>query len=112
MDRLSPVHVQNRLMACTDRDAALALVGMTGDEVHSVLGHVSPRKASRVLEELALGERRRVEEKHLLAALQTVLQSLEGERVVAGQRSYVRPHRATRDAQPRGMPGVRRKPTR
>lgn len=91
--KLPAVQVQNRLMACTDRDIALALMGMTAAEVQSIVGHVSPRKASRVLEELALEERRRVEEKHVIHALGVVITSLSGERSIAGPRSYVRPRR-------------------
>lgn len=91
--RLPAVQVQNRLMACTDRDIALALMGMTRAEVQSIVSHVSSRKASRVLEELALEERRRVEEKHVVLALNVVIASLSGERSIAGPRSYVRPRR-------------------
>jgi Mg/Co/Ni transporter MgtE len=91
--KLPAVQVQNRLMACTDRDIALALMGMTPAEAQSIVSHVSSRKASRVLEELALEERRRVEERHVIHALNVVITSLAGERSIAGPRSYVRPRR-------------------
>lgn len=84
-------------MACTDRDVALALLGMTPAEVQSIVSYVSARKASRVLEELALEERRRVEEKHIVHALNVVATSLSGDRSISGPRSYVRPRRTDDD---------------
>jgi hypothetical protein len=90
---LPSVQVQNRLMACTDRDVALALVGMTEEDAESVLRHLSPRKAGRIREERALEERRRVDEKHVIFSLNLLIASLEGERALPGRRSYVRPRR-------------------
>jgi flagellar motor switch protein FliG len=94
IQKLPAVQVQNRLMASTDRDLALTLVGMTGEEQERVLAFISPRKAGRVREELALEERRHVEERHIIAALSVVIQSLQGSRSLSGPRSYVRPRRA------------------
>lgn len=93
---LPRVQVQNRLMACTDRDVALALVGLTDVERESVLATVSVRKAARIREEVALQERRRVDPKHAVFALGVVIGSLESEGLVKGNRSYLRPHRRDR----------------
>jgi len=94
---LPAVQVQNRLMACTDRDIALSLAGTTSEEEASVLVHLARRKADRVREELALEERRRVDEKHIVYSLDLLIASLLGDRVMTGRRSYVRPRRPDRD---------------
>lgn len=93
---LPAVQVQNRLMASTDRDIALALAGMADEEEATVLAHLAPRKADRVREELALEERRRVDEKHIVSSLDVLIASLLGDRTMTGRRSYVRPRRPER----------------
>lgn len=94
---LPAVQVQNRLMASTDRDIALALAGMADEDEAAVLAHLAPRKADRVREELALEERRRVDEKHIVYSLDLLIASLVGDRALTGRRSYVRPRRPQRD---------------
>ncbi len=94
---LPAVQVQNRLMASADRDIALALAGMADEEEAAVLSHLAPRKADRVREELALEERRRVDEKHIVYSLDLLIASLIGDRALTGRRSYVRPRRSERD---------------
>ena len=94
---LPAVQVQNRLMACTDRDVALAMVGLTDEEADSIVSRVSPRKAARVRDEHRLEERRHVDEKHIIYALNVLINSLRGDRPMAGRRSYVRPRRHTGD---------------
>lgn len=97
LETLPAVQVQNRLMACTDRDVALSLLGVPPDRLQTVLQSVSARKASRVLAEIALEERRRVEDRCLALSLQTVITSLSGDRPAPGTRSYVRPRRPERE---------------
>jgi len=93
---LPAVQVQNRLMATTDRDLALSLSGMDSSDERRVLAHLSPTKADRVRQELAINERRRVAEEHVVHALTVLIDSLEGRRTQA-RRSYVRPRRRDRD---------------
>jgi hypothetical protein len=95
--KLPAVQVQNRLMACTDRDFALALVGMESADSERLLAFVSRSKATRVREEVRLQEARRVENRHLAVALTTIIRSLESNRIVAGRRSYLRPRRPRSD---------------
>ena len=87
------VQVQNRLMACTDRDVALALVGLESEDAERLLACVSPAKAARVRDEVRLQEGRHVQNEHAVVAIGTILRSLESNRIVAGQRSYLRPRR-------------------
>jgi hypothetical protein len=96
-ETLPAVRVQNSLMACADRDVALALIGMELSARARVLSHLSTMKAARIVEEIELCERRRVDEQHLVYALNLVLTSIEGDRTVAARRSYVRPRRPRRD---------------
>lgn len=93
IETLPPVLAQNRLMTCTDRDLALALVGMGAEDAERVLAPISPRKAQRVREERALEERRQVDARHIIAAITTVIAALRGERNRAARRSYLRPRR-------------------
>jgi hypothetical protein len=93
VETLPAVTVQNRLMACSDRDLALSLLGADPAVVSSVLATVSHRKASRVLAELALEERRRIQDRYVVMSLSTVLRSLSGKRAAPATRSYLRPRR-------------------
>ncbi|MBU8914227.1 MAG: hypothetical protein KOO61_09405 [Spirochaetales bacterium] len=95
--KLPVVQVQNRLMACTDRDFALALIGMESEDSERLLALVSPLKANRVREEIQLQEARHVESKHVVVALNSIIKSLESNRIVAGRRSYLRPRRPRSD---------------
>lgn len=90
---LPAVQVQNRLMACTDRDLALALRGLPTEESEDLLKMISPSKADRVREEIRLQERRRVEDRYIVVALRSIVLSLESNKYVAGQRSYLRPRK-------------------
>jgi hypothetical protein len=80
-------------MACTDRDLALSLSHLEASEVAKVTGRLSSRKAERVLSEIYVEERRHVEDRYRVMSLQTVIGSLEQDRVVASKRSYHRPRR-------------------
>jgi hypothetical protein len=91
--KLPVVQVQNRLMACTDRDFALALVGLEEEDAEHLLALVSPPKARRVREETRLQEKRHVEGEYVVVALKSIILSLESNRTIAGQRSYLRPRR-------------------
>lgn len=93
LEKLPAVQAQNRLMGCTDRDVALALIGMSDEDAERVLAPISPRKAQRVREERALEERRHVDPRHIVSALTTVIAALRGERNRAARRSYLRPRR-------------------
>lgn len=97
---LPAVQVQNRLMAGTDRELALCLFGMTGDDQERVLATISRQKADRVRDELSLLRTRRVEEKHHERSLAAVIASLSGDRVVStgARRGYLRPRGRGRDA--------------
>lgn len=83
-------------MASTDRDIALSLAGIADQDEATVLARLAPKKADRVRQELALTERRRIDEKHIVHSLDLLIASLLGERAVAGSRSYVRPRRTER----------------
>jgi hypothetical protein len=93
LETLPDVQVQNRLMACTDRDLALCLLGIDAPRVHEALGLISSRKSARVLSELALEERRHVADVHIVMSLERVIESLTGSRPLPGTRSYIRPRR-------------------
>lgn len=96
--RQSPrVQVQNRLMACTDRDVALSLTGMSEEEADAILSCVSSRKAERVREERRLADRRHLDEKHIVFSINVLIASLQSDRAVAGRRSYLRPRRPLED---------------
>jgi len=90
---LPVVQVQNRLMASTDRDFALALVGLESEDAERLLACVSPTKAARVRDEVRLQEGRSVQDEHVVAAIGTIVRSLESNRIITGQRSYLRPRR-------------------
>lgn len=99
IESLPPAQVQNRIMACNDRDVALSLSRMDQETIEKILGMIARSKADRIREEIRLQESRHVEHQHIAAALRTIVQSLERNRSVAGQRSYLRPRR---------NPGIRR----
>ena len=92
-EELPPAQVQNRLMATTDRDLGLSLMGMAGEDCERLLRLVSSAKAERVRQELALQKTRHIESAHSVTALATTIRSLEANRSVSGQRSYFRPRR-------------------
>jgi hypothetical protein len=93
VDELPAVHVQNRLMSCTDRDIALALSGLTDDEIDRVLHHVSQSKARRVVEEIRLKHHRHLDRKNLDLITLRIVHSLRSERSVTGDRGFLRPRR-------------------
>jgi hypothetical protein len=95
--KLPVVQVQNRFMSCTDRDFALALMGLQDEDAEHLLALVSPSKANRVREEVRLQEARHVEGEHVVVALKSIILSLESNRTVAGRRSYLRPRRPRSD---------------
>jgi hypothetical protein len=79
-------------MACTDRDLALSLSHLSAAEVAQVTSRLSKRKAARVLSEIHVEERRRIDEQYIVMSLQIIIGSLEQNRLVTGSRSYFRPH--------------------
>ena len=95
--KLPAVQVQNRLMACTDRDFALALTGLESEDSERLLAFVSSSKADRVREEIRLQQARHAESKLAVIALSTIIRSLESNRAVTSQRSYLRPRRLRSD---------------
>ena len=96
IESLAAVQVQNRLMACTDRDIGLSLLGVDEHAVDRVLHHVSPKKAERIRDEIRMDRSRHVESRYVAMAVRTVIASLQSERAVAGSRSYLRPRRRRR----------------
>jgi hypothetical protein len=92
-----PEHqVQNRLMACPDRQLAIALLGMDPDEVDSIVSRIAPVKAKRVREELSLAAVRGLDMPTRMRILKRLVDSLREDQQVRGERSYLRPR------QPRG----------
>jgi len=100
IETLPAVQVQNRLMSCTDRDLALAFTGMSEEAVDRILQSIAASKSGRVRDEIRLQKTRHVESRYSIAALRTIIASLESNRTVAGQRSYFRP-RSRRDREGR-----------
>jgi len=97
VEQLPAVQVQNKLMACTDRDLALTLEGMSDEDTEKVLGLIAQGKATRVREEMSLQAFRFVEERHRVASASVILRTLRSDRVVRGQRSYLRPRHTQSD---------------
>lgn len=93
VSNLPSVQVQNRLMSCTDRDIALALGGLSDEEIGQVLSHVSQSKARRIMEEIRLGNHRHADQNHVVLAARLIVQSLQSERSLSGTKGYVRPRR-------------------
>ena len=92
-----PEHqVQNRLMACPDRQLAIALLGMEPDEVDSIVSRIASVKAKRVREELSLAAVRGLDMPTRMRILKRLVDSLRDDQQVRGERSYLRPR------QPRG----------
>ena len=94
VQRLPAAHVQNKLMASTDRNLALALLGCNDDFEKDVLARIATAKADRVRQELAITERRRVDGEHVRYALRLLIESLETNQTRAGRPSYWRPRRS------------------
>lgn len=93
LQSLPAAHVQNTLMASTDRNIALALLGCEDAMEKDVLSRIARAKADRVRQELAITERRRVDSGHVRDALELLLDALETNQAPAGTRSYWRPRR-------------------
>ncbi len=88
---LPPVHLQNNLMGCTDRDLAMCAVLLEPPDEALLLGPLSPRKRLRVQEEEALIERRRIPPEHFQSSVSLVERRLRSGRPAGSVRSYVRP---------------------
>ena len=93
IDTLSAAHVQNVLMATTDRSVALALLGTVDELEQAVFAAIATRKADRIRSELAVMERRRVATEHCQDALVALLGALEANGRPDGRSSYWRPRR-------------------
>ena len=93
LQTLPAAYVQNTLMASTDRNIALALLGCEDAMEKDVLSRVARAKADRVRQELAISERRRVDSGHVRDALALLLHALETSQAPTGRRSYWRPRR-------------------
>jgi len=85
--------VQNRLMATSDRDVALALLYFTTEERRPILDAVSLRKRQRIEEEILLQERLRITRKHYEAAASQLIRALQQNTSQHSRRSYLRPLR-------------------
>lgn len=92
---LPPLHLQNALMRCSDRDLALAVRHMTTDERQLVLAPLAGAKRARVLSEPAILAGVRVTDRHCAAATETVISALlNGHgKPSATTGSYLRPRR-------------------
>lgn len=89
--KLPPVIVQNRLMATSDRDVALALLYFSDEEREPVLSAVSKAKKRRIQEEIVLQERLRISRKHYELAVSRLIAALQQNTAQQSQRSYIRP---------------------
>ncbi|TVR90507.1 MAG: hypothetical protein EA428_08350 [Spirochaetaceae bacterium] len=88
---LPPVHLQNNLMGCTDRDLAMCAVLLESRDEALLLAPLSPRKRLRVQEEAALIARRRIPPEHFQGSLELVERRLRSGRPAGSVRSYLRP---------------------
>lgn len=91
--KLPPVVVQNRLMATSDRDIALALLYFSHTDREPVLSAVSRAKRARVEDEILLQERLRISRKHYEMAVAGLIRALEQNSAQRSSRSYLRPLR-------------------
>ena len=91
--RLPVPRVQNVLMATTDRNLALALLGCENDLEHVVFARIATGKADRVRSELAIMEHRRVAAEYVRGALVALLAALESSEKADGRTGYWRPRR-------------------
>ena len=89
--RLPAPRVQNVLMATSDRNVALALMGCENELEHAVFARIATRKADRIRSELAVMERRRVATEHVRDALTALLGALESSKRPHDRSSYWRP---------------------
>ena len=101
---LPPLLLQNTLMACADRDLAMAMLRFSSVERELLLGRLAPAKRDRVREELTLQRRVRVSEAHYKASLDAVIRRLLAQRGQEPVRSYLRPSRTPRRSRPRRPP--------
>ena len=83
--------VQNRLMACPDRQLAIALLGMDDETIDAIVSRVAPAKAKRVREELNLAAVRGLDVPTRMRILGRLVESLRQDQQVRGERSYLRP---------------------
>ncbi len=97
---LPPLLLQNTLMACTDRDLAMAMLRFSSVERELLLGRLAPAKRDRVREELTLQRRVRISDGHYRASLDAVIRRLSSQRSGEPVRSYLRPCRTPRRAWP------------
>ena len=101
---LPPLLLQNTLMACTDRDLAMAMLRFSSVERELLLGRLAPAKRDRVREELTLQRRVRVSDAHYQASLDAVIRRLSSQRGQEPVRSYLRPSGTPRRSRPRRSP--------
>ncbi len=90
---LPKVVVQNRLMATSDRDVALALLYVPKEDRRPVLEAISKAKRTRVEEEILLHERLQISWKHYETAVSQLIRALQENSAQKGARSYLRPLR-------------------
>lgn len=95
--KLTPQEAQNRLLSLGDRDLSLAMMYLSDPDKNYILGFLSPKKARRVGEELALQKNRRITYTRYRTAVNHVIDSLSSEKNKASLKSYFRPFRADRE---------------
>jgi hypothetical protein len=100
---LGRVTSQNRLMAASDRDIAMAMMYMSDGQRGELFSLLSRSKSRRVSEELLLHERLCITHKQYELAARNILGSLEGPKATPPIKSYIRPRRA-RSERRRGLP--------
>lgn len=93
LEALSRVEAHNRLMASPDRDLAISMLFMSGDERESILCRIAPAKAARVRDEISLQERLQIRQDHYEATLEGLLVRIGGATRAPIVRSYIRPRR-------------------
>ena len=91
--KLPKVVVQNRLMATSDRDIALALLYFSNTDREAVLSAVSRAKRARVEDEILLQKRLRISRKHYEMAVAGLIRALEQNSAQSSSRGYLRPLR-------------------
>ena len=90
---MTHVMTQNKLMACTDREIAVAMLHMDDVDREYVFSFLARSKEERIKEEIRLLKKTRITKEHYRKILLKLIKQIKGEGSGPQSRSYFKPRK-------------------
>jgi len=91
LQKMTPVDAQNKLMGCTDREIAVAMLQMNDTDMDFIFSLIAPSKGERIRQETKLLKKNRVSDNTRKTILKRLFRKFEGNQDPHERRSYFKP---------------------